>query len=50
MYGGDWPVSLLATPSWTRWVDVLSEATDHLSSDERHKLFFENARQFYRLS
>ena len=50
MYGGDWPVSLLASSSWTQWVDVLSKTTDHLSADNRHKLFFENARQFYRLS
>ncbi|HXW00022.1 MAG TPA: amidohydrolase family protein [Anaerolineae bacterium] len=49
IYGGDWPVSTLAT-TYRTWVETLDWATEDLSDAERHKLFYENAISFYRLS
>jgi L-fuconolactonase len=48
MYGGDWPVSLLAT-TYREWIEVLRWATADLTSTEQHKLLFQNAQRFYRL-
>jgi L-fuconolactonase len=48
MYGGDWPVSLLAT-TYKEWVETLLWATAHLHPADQHKLFYENARLFYGL-
>lgn len=48
MYGGDWPVSLLAT-SYRGWIETLSWATDALNESERDGLYFLNAERFYRL-
>jgi L-fuconolactonase len=48
-FGGDWPVALMASP-YTRWVAALDSLTRDLSDDAKHKLWAENARQFYRLS
>jgi L-fuconolactonase len=48
MYGGDWPVSRLAT-SYQGWIDTLTTATAGLSSQDSHKLFYQNAADFYRL-
>ena len=48
MYGGDWPVSKLAT-TYPEWVDVLNWATADLIDGERDKLFRQNAIRFYRL-
>ncbi len=48
MYGGDWPVSLLAT-TYQAWVETLAWATAHLTAMEKRRLFFENAQTFYRL-
>jgi len=48
MYGGDWPVSLLAT-TYQAWVETLAWATAHLTATEKRRLFFENAQTFYRL-
>ena len=50
VYGGDWPVSLLALKSWGHWVDVLDDLTTHLGSVTQHKLYFENAVRFYCLA
>jgi L-fuconolactonase len=47
-FGGDWPVSLLAT-DYRRWVETLEELTAHLSPEAQRKLWAENARRFYRL-
>ncbi len=47
-YGGDWPVSLLAS-SYPRWVAALDNLTAHLPEAARRKLWVENAQQFYRL-
>jgi len=46
MYGGDWPVSLLAT-TYQDWIDTLNAATANLSQENRHKLFYQNACAFY---
>ena len=48
MFGGDWPVSTLAT-NYQQWVEVLNWATDGLSETEKNKLFRENAMTFYSL-
>lgn len=46
MYGGDWPVSLLAT-TYREWVETLHVATADLTAINQHKLFYQNARRFY---
>jgi len=48
MYGGDWPVSTLAT-DYPRWVETLLWAVEGASEAELRKLFRENAIKFYRL-
>lgn len=47
-YGGDWPVSLLAS-SYPRWVAALDSLTAHMPEAAQRKLWVENAQQFYRL-
>lgn len=49
VFGGDWPVSLLAT-SYKRWVETLDGLTAHLSPSAQRKLWAENASRFYRLA
>jgi len=49
MYGGDWPVSLLAT-TYMEWVETLVWATADLGAEAQDKLFRQNARRFYRLA
>jgi L-fuconolactonase len=48
MFGGDWPVALLAT-SYRRWVETLATLTADLSPEAQRKLWAENARRVYRL-
>ncbi|WP_159710243.1 amidohydrolase family protein [Geminicoccus flavidas] len=48
MFGGDWPVSILALP-YADWVEILDRATAHLSREERQRIFRDNARHWYRL-
>ena len=50
IYGGDYPVCLLAT-TMTQWVDVLDRAFADLglSETETRKIYRENANAFYRL-
>lgn len=48
MFGGDWPVILQAA-ELPRWVDALDRATADRATDERRKLFRDNAIEFYRL-
>lgn len=48
MFGGDWPVALLAT-SYRRWVETLATLTDSLSPEAQRKLWSDNARRVYRL-
>ncbi|MGP1394808.1 MAG: amidohydrolase family protein [Inquilinaceae bacterium] len=49
LFGGDWPVSTLAT-DYRRWVETVEWAVSGCSDDELRKLFRENARTFYRLA
>jgi len=49
LFGGDWPVLLLAC-TYARWVETLDAATASLSIEARRKLWAENARRVYRLS
>ncbi len=46
MYGGDWPVSLLAT-TYRQWIEVLQWATGDFSAIDREKLFYTNVCEFY---
>ena len=48
MFGGDWPVVLLAAP-YTRWVETLESALSGSSEDELRMVFRDNAIEFYRL-
>ena len=48
MYGGDWPVATQAT-AYPRWVETLEWAVQGSSTAELHKLFHDNAIDFYRL-
>ena len=48
MFGGDWPVSELAS-SYSRWVETAQAALAHLSEHDREKIFYQNALDFYRL-
>jgi L-fuconolactonase len=48
MFGGDWPVSELAT-RYRRWVDLVDSVVETASAEERRKLFRDNAIAFYRL-
>jgi L-fuconolactonase len=48
MYGGDWPVSLLAT-TYREWVETLRWATADRSTNDHHKLFYQNAQRYYKL-
>jgi L-fuconolactonase len=48
MFGGDWPVVLLAS-SYPRWVETLDSLTADLTPQARRKLWAENARRIYRL-
>ena len=49
MYGGDWPVSILAA-KYPDWVAALDWATAGSSEEELQKLYRRNAIAFYRLS
>jgi len=49
MFGGDWPVVLLASP-YRRWYETLEALTAHLPVSVRRKLWADNARHFYRMS
>jgi L-fuconolactonase len=49
MYGGDWPVSLLAT-TYQIWLETLDAATVGLSAAEKDRLFYQNAASFYGLT
>lgn len=48
MYGGDWPVSELAS-DWTEWLETAQWLLADLSEEERQKVFCDNAIEFYRL-
>jgi len=48
MFGGDWPVSKLAT-TYRGWVDVVDGVVAGASAEERERLYRGTAREFYRL-
>ena len=48
MFGGDWPVSELAT-TYRRWVDLVDSVVAGASEGERRRLYRDNAIAFYRL-
>ncbi|NJN84460.1 MAG: amidohydrolase family protein, partial [Caldilineaceae bacterium] len=48
MYGGDWPVSTQAA-TYRRWLETLDWATADFSPADKHKLFYQNAVDFYGL-
>lgn len=48
MYGGDWPVVLLAS-SYERWMQTALQAAASLTDGEKSRFFADNARAFYRL-
>lgn len=48
MYGGDWPVSTLAT-EYPMWVWTLVQALSGCSEGELRRLYRDNAIEFYRL-
>lgn len=49
MYGGDWPVSELAS-NWLEWVETVEWLLADLSEAEKQKVFYSNANDFYRLA
>ncbi|MCA9997263.1 MAG: amidohydrolase family protein [Anaerolineales bacterium] len=49
MFGGDWPVSELAT-TYVGWWETAVSALSHLSAADQHRIFYENGRSFYQLS
>lgn len=49
MFGGDWPVSELAS-DYRRWVGTAEAAVSHLNEWEKDRIFYGNAREFYRLT
>ncbi|MEM8662708.1 MAG: amidohydrolase family protein [Pseudomonadota bacterium] len=48
MFGGDWPVSKLAT-TYPDWVTIVDEVVESASPEDKRKLFRDNAIAFYRL-
>jgi L-fuconolactonase len=48
MFGSDWPVSE-QTHRYSEWVEVVDQAVEDASEDERRRLFRDNAVAFYRL-
>jgi len=49
LFGGDWPVALLASP-YRRWYETLEALIAHVPVSARRKLWAENAQIFYRIS
>ncbi len=49
VWGSDWPVSRLAR-GYDDWRAAALELTDHLSEDDKAKVFGGNAKAFYRLN
>jgi L-fuconolactonase len=48
LFGGDWPVSTLAT-DYPRWVQKVDDALAGCTPDELHRLYVRNAEKFYRV-
>ena len=52
MFGSDWPVCKKSCPdeSYARQIYLVSELTKHLSDEDRNKIFYQNALDFYGLN
>jgi len=48
MFGGDWPVCLLAA-TYEQWVTALKQIVSERKEAEQRKLFHDNALKFYEL-
>lgn len=48
VYGGDWPVVLRAG-SYRSWSKAFEKLTGHLSKEELHKIYHQNADRIYNL-
>lgn len=48
VFGGDWPVLTQAT-SYGQWLETVKQLCTGLSENDLHKLFYQNACDFYRL-
>ena len=48
MFGGDWPVSKLAT-TYPRWLEAVCIQTAHLTPAEQQAILLNNGRRFYRI-
>ena len=48
IFGGDWPVSTLAT-DYPRWVETVDAALAGCTPDELHRVYVRNAEKFYRV-
>lgn len=48
MFGGDWPVSVLAL-TYRRWVEIVDAALEGTTEDEQRRFWRDNATRFYRL-
>jgi L-fuconolactonase len=48
IWGSDWPHALRAA-SWPRWFQTARELTAGLGAAAQHKIFHDNAKEFYRL-
>lgn len=48
MYGSDWPVCTLAA-EYATWLDALLWAVQDASDEEKRKLLYDTAKQFYRI-
>lgn len=49
MFGGDWPVSQLAT-DYARWLETAEVSLKRLDEAEKDRIFYTNAWNFYRLA
>lgn len=48
MYGGDWPVVLLAG-TYNQWLQALFRCVEKYSDDDLHNLFYDTANRLYRI-
>ena len=51
MYGSDWPVCKLSQPQadYGRTLNLLVSLTEHLSQEDKHRIFYQNVIDFYGL-
>lgn len=49
MFGSDWPVCTLANTDYKGTFDLVQDLLSSLSTDDKKKIFRQNATDFYRL-